>query len=266
MPQSSPHDPRHRRLTAPATALILLGTLLAGCGPEENKDLMKEVTQLKTDLKQTARSLNGAEISLEAKNEEVKAANAAAEAAKSKLTEKEEAVVLKDAQIKTLQDEVAVLKKGDAAVFAEITALQQKGQNVVALSRYQKFVTDFPKSSLVPSANSAIAQLTQVQKEIRRQVELIAPTKRTDKDLLKNFNEGYMTLQELAPALKKKTTAQVLELLGRPSRTYADGTEIGYEDKAINPATGTRGMLIIGFEAGVVSSLRVEYSGRRVTP
>jgi outer membrane murein-binding lipoprotein Lpp len=252
-------------MTAPAIALISLGTLLAGCDREEKPDLMKEVTQLKTDLKQTARSLNSAEMSLEAKNEEVKAANAAAEAAKSRLTEKEEAVVLKDAQLKALQEEVAALKKGDAAVFAEITALQQKGQNLVALSRYQKFVTDFPKSSLVPSANSAIAELTKVQQEIRRQLPLVAP-KRTDKELLKNFNDGYMTLQELAPVLKKKTTAQVLELLGRPNRSFTDGTEIGYEDKAINPANGQKGMLIIAFEAGTVSSLRVEYTGRKVIP
>jgi hypothetical protein len=43
-------------------------------------------------------------------------------------------------------------------------------------------------------------------------------------------------------------------------------TEIGYAGRAINPATGTRGVLIVFFEEGFVATLRVEYVGRKFTP
>jgi hypothetical protein len=75
-----------------------------------------------------------------------------------------------------------------------------------------------------------------------------------------------MTLQELGPVLKKKSLTQVLSLLGRPNQTFNSGTELGYANRAVDPATGTRGMLIIGFDQGTVANLRVEYAGRKYVP
>ena len=63
-----------------------------------------------------------------------------------------------------------------------------------------------------------------------------------------------------------KTPAQVVTLLGRPDQSFNDGTEIGYTDKAFDPAANRKGMLIIGFEDGAVTTLRVGYTGRKMTP
>ena len=171
----------------------------------------------------------------------------------------------RNTQLRAAKAELEELKKKDAFAFAEIAATQQQGSNALAVTRYQKFIAEYPKSPLVAHANNAIAQLTEVQKEVRRQIEQMDPAKR-EKDFSKAFNEGYMTLQELAPHLKKKTLPQVLALLGRPNQTYNEGTEIGYADRAVNPATGSRGMLIVSFEAGTVAALRVEYAGKKMTP
>ena len=84
--------------------------------------------------------------------------------------------------------------------------------------------------------------------------------------VMKNFGGGLTTLAELAPVLKSKSLAQLIKLLSRPDRTFNEGTEIGYADKALNPATGRPGMLVIGLDAGTVSTLRVKYSGRKMPP
>jgi hypothetical protein len=84
--------------------------------------------------------------------------------------------------------------------------------------------------------------------------------------MLNLFRDGLLTPKELAPWIKKKTRTQVVELLGKPSHLFPTGTEIGYNEKITNPATGRRTMLLITFDADIVSALRADYAGQRLIP
>jgi hypothetical protein len=237
---------------------------LTGCGPE-GSDNLKQVEVLRADLDESKRRLSHVQNSLAAKDAELAVTTATLETAKTGMADLQLALEERNGQLRTAKAELEALKKNEAFAFAEIAALHQTGQNAQAVARYQKFINDYPRSPLAGSAAGAITQLTEVQQEVRKQIQQMDP-KRKEKDFSKAFDEGYMTLQELAPHLKKKSLTQVLAMLGKPNQTYNDNTELGYSERAINPATGTRGMLIIGFEGGVVASLRVEYGGRKITP
>lgn len=240
---------------------------------QEDVEHSRQVEGLRTDLEMARRKLGQVQKSLSTKEDKLVLTETVLEETKTELAEKVQAFAEQQAQLRKVQGELETLKKSDAFIFGEIATLQQQpGQLANALKRYQKFITDFPKSPLVASAASAINRLSvsspvagQPAATSRPAATPVDPRVR-ERELLKNFNEGYMTLAELAPILKKKSLAQVLALLGRPNQTYHDGTEIGYADKAINPATGGKGMLIIAFEEDAVSSLRVEYAGRKMTP
>ena len=115
-------------------------------------------------------------------------------------------------------------------------------------------------------ATNAVTELkTNNERENPPKPDLRDPKVR-QREFVQQFEEGFLSLQELAPALKKRSVSQVLALLGPPNRIFGDGTEIGYVDKAIDPVTSKRGMFIISFESGAVANLRVEYAGRRTIP
>ncbi|MGB8169690.1 MAG: hypothetical protein WCF18_19470 [Chthoniobacteraceae bacterium] len=260
-------DLSHRQVPpARLFALILFAASVAGCGRNEAPPPEAEVVPVQTDVEETKQKLTAAASNVEAKNAELTAATAALATAKTQLAEKDALIAKKDSQIKILQSELETLKKRDAFVFAEIAALQQQGQSALALSRYEQFVKDFPKSPLADNASAAINQLTVTTEKEARQKAIAADPKSRQREFLQQFEDGFLTLQDLAPVLKKKTVAQVLALLGPPNRIYGDGTEIGYVDKAIDPATGKRGIFIIAFELDTVANLRVEYAGRRMVP
>ena len=247
-------------------SLLIAGSLLTGCD-DGNLDHARQVESLKTDLDEAKRRLSHLHKTFAAKDDELLLTKATLEATQNRLTEKEQALADRETALRTAQEVLEALKKSDAVVFAEIRALQRQGQTTVALARYEKFIKDFPKSPLIGCVANSIAEMTTIPREIRASTPTATPDpKRRERELLKNFNEGYMTLQELAPILRKKSLPDILTLLGKPNQTYNDGTEIGYADKAINPGTGTRGMLIISFDAGTVATLRVEYAGRKYTP
>jgi outer membrane protein assembly factor BamD (BamD/ComL family) len=181
----------------------------------------------------------------------------------------DQTITEKDAQFRALQLETETLKKRDGLVFAEIRALQQQGQTGPALSRYQDFLKAYPTSPLAAYAASAVTELTAEvntasANEARRRADLIDPNR--DRELVRRFNDGFATPEELAPLLKKKSRAKVLTLLGQPNQTFNDGSELGYADKALSSATGKRGMLIVSFESGTFSSVRLDYAGRKVVP
>lgn len=243
---------------------LFASAFLTACDPDGSEH-RRQFEALRADLDESKRRLSHVQNSLAAKDAELAVTTTTLEAAKSGLADLELALEERNGQLRAARADLDELKKSEALVFAEIAALQQQGQNTIAVTRYQKFITDHPKSPLVANAAGAISQLTEVQQEVRKQVEQMDPRRR-EKDFSKSFNEGYMTLQELAPHLKKKTLPQVLALLGKPNQTYNESTELGYADRAINPVTGTRGMLIVSFEGGTVATLRVEYGGRRMTP
>ncbi len=245
-------------------SLTLAGSLLTSCDRESGEH-PRQVDGLKADLDESKRRLSHIQNSLAAKDAELAVNTQALETARGGLVGLEEAVKDREAQLRAVKAELEELKKKDIFAFGEIASTQQQGSNSLAVARYQKFIKDYPKSPMVVHANNAIAQLTEVQREVRRQIDQMDPARR-EKDFAKTFSEGYMTLQELAPYLKKKSLTQVLTLLGKPNQTFNEGTEIGYSEKAVNPTTGGRGMLIISFEGGTVASLRVEYAGRKMTP
>ncbi len=249
------------------TAFFLPFLLIAsGCRREAPTLPAPDSGPVASELDELKRKLGAAEKSLLTRGDEVALTSSALEAANKGLTEMKAALAERDAEVRRARTEIDALKKRDAFVFADISALQQEGQSAVALSRYEKFVQDFPASPLSAHALRAIGELrTESGDSIRPQPEIF-DRRFPERSLVKRFNEGLSTPQELAPLFKGKTRAQVLALVGRPNQTFNDGTELGYADKAMNGATGRKGMLIIGFRDEVVSSLRLEYAGRKIVP
>jgi hypothetical protein len=259
-----------RRLSpALLAAAVLAAAGLTGCDrpaapitaeptPTENP--------LQSDLDDAQRKIATWEKTLAAKDAELKAAAATAEANKAQLAEKDVLAAKKDAQVKSIQAEAERLKKSEALVFASISALQQKGDAAGALARYQQFIKDFPNSPLVANATSAVNELTVATEQEAKARAIAAEPKTRQREFQQQFEEGFLTLQDLAPVLKNKSVPQVLALLGPPNRVFGDGTEIGYVDKAIDPVTGKRGIFIVAFALDKVANIRVEYAGRRVVP
>jgi len=249
--------------------LLVLGGLMAGCGKEGGSppDAQVDALRLGAELDRTKNKLAATERDVAAKGDALVLARDETEAAKNQVAEKEAAIVEREAQIRTLQDQLAELKRRDAFVFAETSKLVQQGLTTTALDHYRQFVKDFPKSPLVADANRAIAELGVVApREAKARAVAIDP-KAPERDLLKKFAAGDVTPQELAPLLKDKSIVEVLRLLGAPNQTFRDGADLGYVDKITDPATGERGTLVISFdEEKVVSTLRVGYAGRPIRP
>lgn len=252
-------------LLAPCTLAVTL--LLAAC-EREGAESPRQIDGMKADLEESKRRISHIQNSLAAKDAELAVNVQSLEKMKGDLAELQKTLDERNAQLRAAMAATEELKKRDSIVFGEIVALQAQLPGPSAVSRYQKFIVDYPKSPLVGNAKAAIAQLTEIPPEVRKQVPAaaISDAGKKDRDFAKSFNEGYMTLPELAPYLKKKTLQQVLTLLGKPNQSFRDNTEIGYADRAVSPTTGTRGMLVIAFDEGVVSSLRVEYAGQRFVP
>jgi hypothetical protein len=249
------------------TALLLpLLLITASCRREGASIPASEPGPVAAELDEMKKKLGTAEKSLLTKGDELALTSNALEAANKGLAELKDLLAARDSEIRTVRTELDALKKRDAFVFADISAIQQEGQSAVALSRYEKFVRDFPTSPLSAHALRVISELrTGSGESVKRAPEIFDP-QRPERNLVKRFSEGLSTPQELAPLFKGKTRAQVVAFAGRPNRVFNDGTEFGYEDKAINDATGKKGMLIVSFQSEVVSSLRLEYAGRKIVP
>jgi len=249
-----------------AVSLMLAGVILAGCNRGVGPDLEVKVDQLNAQVADLQQKLATAEKAVESGKGELAQAAAAAEARKRESAEKDRTLGQKDEQIRTLKSEVSGLRKSDGYAFAEISAIQQKGGTANAFERYEKFIIDFPESPLVADARRAIADLKpSVEKEAKWRTSLIDP-RREERELLKRFDDGIVTMQELAPLLRRRTSADVVKLLGPPGRSFRNGTEIGYVDKVIDTMTGNKATLVIRFEADRVESLRAGYQGREMKP
>ena len=249
--------------------LLLTGALLTGCLPEDSTSV-RQVESVRTELDEAKRRIAHIQKAIAIKDEEVLATTTELESIKATLAEKEQALALREKELQAAKIALETLKKSDAIVFGEIRAQQLQGQTAAAITRYYQFIKDYPKSPLAGVAGTLVGELSAPKTEAPRPgtataAPYVDPKKR-EREFQKTFNEGYMTLKELAPALRKKSVAQILALLGNPNQVFNGGTELGYSDKAINPVTGSRGMLIVGFENGTVESLRVEYAGRKITP
>ena len=249
-----------------AVSLVVAGTVLVACHRPSGSDLQPEVDRLSSELADTQGKLLAAVKSAEAQKQEVATAIAAIEASKREATLKDKLIQQKEAEVAEAKTAISAVKNTDALAYSEASAQVSKGSTSNALERYQKFILDYPDSPLVADANRAIADLTpQVAKDAQYRTSLIDP-RRADRDLIKRFGDGIVTVQELVPLLRRRSQAEVIQLLGRPSRTYRNGTELGYEDKVIDTTTGNKSTLVISFEADRVTALRSGYQGREVKP
>ena len=247
-------------------SLLALAALPLGCERKAGPDLAAEVARLKTGSEGLQQKLSAAEKNLENRNDAAALAGESVAAAKKQAVEKEQLAAQKDAQIRALQAELAALKKSEALVFAEISGFQQKGLTTVALSRYEQFTRDFPQSPLVAQAVSAMTQLTATADREAKTRASQTGGKQRDRQLLQYLAEGTASVEEIAPLLKNKSPAEVVKLLGPPSRTYRNGAEIGYVDRVSDPAKGGKDTLVISFDEGKVSGLRAGYLGREIKP
>lgn len=255
--------PEHRAVLAPLLAFTLL---LAGCDSGERKELAQQAEQTKGRLEETERKLAEAEKALAANGDVLAMTADARDTAKARLAEVDAALSERTAQLESVIAELDGLKKHEALVFAGIRAEQRKGRHIIALADYEKFLKAYPEGDFAELAMKAVAEIqAQKQRDNERWAAMTDP-KRKEREFATLFRDGLLTPRELAPWIKKKTRAQVIALLGRPSHLFPGGSEIGYNDKIVNPATGRRTMLVIAFDADVVSTLRAEYAGQRLIP
>jgi hypothetical protein len=250
-----------------AASIVLAGGFIVACQRQTTgPDLKADVDRLTAELETAKQMLGAVEKDAQGAKDELGLAAASAEVAKRQLAEKDQIAQQKESRIGALQTELSGLRKSDALAFAEASASVQKGANGNALDRYQKFVLDFPDSPLVADAKRAITELTPVvAKDAQWRTSLIDP-RRGERDLLNRFADGVVTMQELAPLLKRRSIPEVVKLLGPPSRSYRNGTELGYEDKVIDSTTGNKATLVIKFVSDRVESLRTGYQGREIKP
>ena len=249
---------------------VSLGLFSSGCGSGSRPAPTPEIDRLKADLDTMRQKLAGVEKDLASKSDELAKASAASfvtDLSKKETAPTAPADLQKDAQVQALQAEIAKLKKQDAIAYAQASATQAKGVTTITLDRYQQFVKDYPESPLVTDANRAIAELTAAsEREARWRASLIDP-KRPERDVLQRFGNGTATAEEIAPLLKRRSTAEVVKLLGNPNREYRNGSEVGYVDRIIDSRTGNKDTLVVIFdEDGRVASLRIGYNGREIKP
>jgi hypothetical protein len=241
---------------------------LTGCHHDSGTapDAQVEALQTSSELDRTKRKLAATEKESAAKDATIVAAKDEVEKSKKELADRNAAIAETDKRIATLLRELADIKKRDAIVYAEISKLHQQGLNTSALDRYKQFVVSYPTSSLVADANRAISELSvTAPKEARARASAIDPFS-AEREILKKFNDGFATPEDLAPLLRRKSMADVVKLLGQPNTTYREGKELGYVDKVVDAASGARGTLVVGFEDDRVVTLRVGYLGRPIRP
>ena len=254
--------------TSPAILIFLtaLAALPLGCQRESGPDLTADVARLTGEAESLKQKLAAAEKNLERRKDAAVLAGESAATEKKQSAEKDQITAQKDGEIRALQAELAALKKSDALVFAEISGLQKQGITTAALSRYEQFTRDFPQSPLVANAVSAMTQLSATaEREAKTRAGQVGAKKR-ESEVLKYLAEGTASVEEIAPLLKNKSLAEVVKLLGPPSRSYRNGAEIGYVDKVSDSAKGGKDTLVISFDEGKVSGLRAGYLGREIKP
>ena len=254
------------RIPHPAlVSIVVLAVLFTGCKRNVATDENAEVNRLNAELSVAREKLAAAEKAFATKQDDHAFATSA-DAGKQPPVDENPSAAPKDAQIRALQAELAALKKSDAFLFAEASAAQQKESASIALDRYQKFFRDFPQSPLATDADRAISELSLVvEREARSRANAMDP-RHPEREILKHFAEGTATVKEVAPLLRGRSRSEVLKILGAPGQTFRDGRELGYVDKVIDPSTGKKETLVIGFESDAVSTLRLGYLGKAIKP
>jgi hypothetical protein len=249
--------------------LPFLGLLLASCGRYEGQappDAQVQTLQLKEELERSRKKLALLERGATSKDDNVALAKEEAEKAAKDSGDKDRLLAEKDARIAALEKDVADLKKGEPFAYVESSKLHQEGMNASALLRYRQFIKTYPKSPLVADANRAINELAPIAPGQPGAHAATPDPRIAEREFQRQFSDGFASVQDIGVMLKHRFKADVIRLLGTPNTTYRDGLELGYVDKVIDPATGGRGTLVIAFEDGQVSTLRVGYQGRPIRP
>jgi hypothetical protein len=247
---------------------LIAAVFLPGCGRDNGPsgDIQVQALQTKEELERVRKRLVAMEKQSASKDDAVVAAKEEVENATKQVAEKERVVTEKDAQIAALQKQLADAKKGEAQVYLDSSKLHQQGLNTTALLHYRQFVAAFPASPLVADANRAITELSVIApKEASARAAAIDPSAPV-REFQRQFSDGFASIEDIAAMVKHKSVADVVKLLGPPNRTYRDNSELGYIDKVIDPTTGNRGTLVIGFVDNEVSTLRVGYQGKPIRP
>jgi tetratricopeptide (TPR) repeat protein len=258
-----PIIPGHR---AGLAFVVSAGLLLGGCSRHDTAEAVVRAAREAEAAAAAQQKLAETEKALAARSDALALADETRSEAERRLAQASAALAERDTQLRAAQAELEALKKRDAFVFAEARALQQQARNILAVAAYEKFLKEFPTSDFAPLATSAISELqAQTQRDQQRWAAMTDP-KAKEREMQNLFRDGLLTPKELAPWIKKKNRAQVIALLGKPSHLFPGGSEIGYNDKITNPATGRRSMLVITFDADIVSALRAEYAGQRFIP
>lgn len=221
---------------------------------------------MSSELDRTKKKVAAVEKDMTAKDDAIALAKEETEKSKKETAEKERVIAEKDKQIKALEAELAEWKKKDVFVFAEASRLHQQNLNSSSLDRYKQFAASYPTSPLVADANRAITELSVTAPKEARARAVTLDGFAVEREALKKFNDGYATPEDLIPLLRRKTMADVVKLLGAPNMKYREGKELGYVDRVIDSATGTRGTLVIGFDDDRVETLRVGYLGKAIRP
>ncbi len=253
---------KSRILVAVAIPFILSG--MTACKQEATPDQSAEVQRLAAELAQARAELVRSQKDAAARVEDAGAA--AADAAKALADDTAKRMQEKDARLRAAQVEITEMKRRDSWVYADASSAFQKGVTSTALDRYQQFLKDYPQSPLAVDAKRAIAELsTKNDKEARWRANLIDP-KKEERELLQRIADGIATAEEVAPLLRRRTSAEVIKIMGGPSKTYRNGTELGYVDKVIDVKTGGKGTLILTLEEDRVVAVRLGYAGREIKP
>lgn len=251
-----PHRTTGRLLLTFAAAGLLLG-----CQKAAPPDRTAEITSLSAQVAELQQRLDAADKALAEQMSAVASAVAATDKTRREGAERDVVLAEKDKQLQAAQAELAAMKRRDAFAYAEASGVQAKGLTGSALARYQKFVEDFPTSPLVADANRAIAELTVANQKMKA---VMADPKKEEQTKFKQVAENIVTVQEIMPVLKGRSSAEVVKILGAPNRSFRNGSEIGYLDKILDPATGQKDTLVIIFEEDRVSAIRVGYRGREM--
>ncbi|HEY3898201.1 MAG TPA: hypothetical protein VGM54_06290 [Chthoniobacter sp.] len=259
---------RRRPLSASIVLVLIVAAFLPGCGRDNGPsgDVQVQALQTKEELDRVRKHLATVEKQSKEKDDAVALAKEEVDGATKQVADKEHIIVEKDAQIATLQKQIAEAKKGEAQVYLDSSKLHQQGLNSTALLHYRQFVAAYPTSPLIADANRAIAELSvTAPKEASARAALIDPHA-AEREFQRQFADGFASMEDIATMVRRKSMAEVVKLLGPPNRTYRDNTELGYIDKVIDPTTGSRGTLVIGFNEDQVATLRVGYQGRPIRP
>lgn len=289
------HGPAGPGLLRRLVSTVLLPALLApglvflasGCSKlKEIEATGKEAQENRIELEKARTTIKTLQTNLRAREDEVTLLRTELEAVRKEHEVNVKRGAEREVEFEQFRSTTGQEQKEgeEARIFGEIILLYRQGQLNAALTRSRQFLDNYPRSPLRSDTQAAIGE---IMADLNRR-ETTAATGATDpvapvwfeeptrtrstqvsreRNLVNHVRTGMaVTSSEIAPLLKNKTPDQVIGMFGKPNRVFPGGSEWGYLNRGINTLRGDRDTLIISFNNGVVSAVRVGYSGARVAP